>query len=94
MMKNYEKEARNKIKQILQTKDKDGRSPLFISSKNGSTAMINLLQKYAPAPKDDEKQEIMKAADNNLARSHIIDLCEASHLADTKPLNFLISCGE
>jgi hypothetical protein len=56
--------------------------------------MINLLQKYAPAPKDDEKQEIMKAADNNLARSHIIDLCEASHLADTKPLNFLISCGE
>ena len=56
--------------------------------------MINLLQKYAPAPKVEEKQEIMKVAENNLARSHIIDLCEASHLADIKPLNFLISCGE
>lgn len=36
----------------------------------------------------------MKIANNNLARSHIIDLCEASKLADVKPLNFLISCGE
>lgn len=36
----------------------------------------------------------MKVADNNLARSHIIDLCDASQLADVKSLNFLISCGE
>ena len=36
----------------------------------------------------------MKAAENNLARSHIIDLCSASKLSDTKTLNFLLSCGE
>jgi hypothetical protein len=27
-------------------KDKDGQSSLYIASKNGSTAMINILQKY------------------------------------------------
>lgn len=32
-------------------KDKDECSPLFIASKNGSTAMINLLQKYCPETK-------------------------------------------
>lgn len=35
----------------------------------------------------------MKVALNNLARTRIIDLCEASKLGDTQPLNFLISCG-
>lgn len=85
---------RGKIKQLLETKDKDGQSPLYIASKNGSTAMINLLHKYAGAPNNEEKQEIMKVAENNLARSHIIDLCEASQLPDIKPLTFLISCGE
>jgi hypothetical protein len=36
----------------------------------------------------------MKAANHNLARSLIIDLCDASKLADVKPMNFLLSCGE
>lgn len=50
--KDYEKEVRGKIRGLLQEKDKDGQSPLYIASKNGSTAMINLLQKYAPDPKN------------------------------------------
>ena len=36
----------------------------------------------------------MKVASHNLARSHIIDLCDAAKLSDTKPLNFLLSCGD
>ncbi len=36
----------------------------------------------------------MKVANHNLARSLIIDLCDASKLSDVKPMNFLLSCGE
>lgn len=92
--KKYEREVKSKIKHLLEMKDKDNQSALYIASKNGSTAMINLLQKYSIDPETEYKQLIMKAADNNLARSHIIDLCDASKLSDVKPLNFLISCGE
>ena len=36
----------------------------------------------------------MKIASHNLARSHIIDLCDAAKLPDPKSLNFLLSCGD
>lgn len=37
---------------------------------------------------------MIKIANHNLARSHIMDLCEASKVADPKKMNFLLSCGE
>lgn len=55
--------------------------------------MINVLKKYEAKTKKEDQEEIMKVASNNLARSHIIDLCEASKLSDIRPLNFLLSCG-
>lgn len=73
--KNYDQQAKKAIKDILNAKDKNDQSPLYIASKNGSTAMINFLQVLVPNTKLEEKQEIMKVALHNLARSRIIDLC-------------------
>ena len=90
----YQIQLKNGIKELLEAKDKDQKTPLYIASKNGSTKMINFLKKYAPKTKEEDKKQIIKVAGHNLARSHILDLCEASTLIDTKPLNFLLSCGE
>lgn len=46
ILRNYDKEFKKRIRELLNIKDKDERSPLYIASKNGSTAMINFLQKF------------------------------------------------
>lgn len=56
--------------------------------------MINLLKRYERKQGQEEKEEIMSMASHNLARSHIMDLCDASKLSDTKSMNFLLMCGE
>lgn len=37
---------------------------------------------------------MIKIACHNLARSHIMDLCEASKESNSTTMNFLLSCGE
>lgn len=66
---------------------------MFLASKNGSTALLNLLGRFGCKVKDQES-ELLKVAGHNLARSHILDLCEASKRSDARTMNFLISCGE
>ena len=80
----------------MNSKDLDGHTPLYIASKNGYTAIINLLRKWenSNSRKGQDKEDLIKIASNNLARSHIMDLCEASKEADPKKMNFLLSCGE
>jgi hypothetical protein len=56
--------------------------------------MINLLKRYEGKQGQEDKEEIMSMASHNLARSHIMDLCDASKLSDTKSMNFLLMCGE
>lgn len=70
----------------MNSKDLDGHTPLYIASKNGYTAIINLLRKWenSNSRKGQDKEDLIKIANNNLARSHIMDLCEASKEADPK----------
>lgn len=81
---------------ILAEKDKDGRTPLYIASKDGCTAIINLIRKQqtSKTKQGEDKEDLIKIACNNLARSHIMDLCDASKVSDSKTMNFLLSCGE
>ena len=60
--KAYESEAKKGLNEILEMRDKDDHTPLYISSKNGSTAMINLLQKHESKIKVEDQEEIMKIA--------------------------------
>lgn len=80
----------------MASKDLDGHTPLHTASKNGYTAIINLLRKWESqaSKKLQDTEDLIKVANHNLARSHILDLCEASKLADSRKMNFLLSCGE
>lgn len=79
----------------MESKDADGHNILYIASQNGSTAILNLLRKWeGSAGKGQDKDDLIKIACHNLARSHIMDLCEASKEADPNKMNFLLSCGE
>ncbi len=80
----------------MEGKDVNGHTPLFLASKDGCTAILNLLKKWegSGAKKGQDKDDLIQIASHNLARSHIMDLCEASKEADPKKMNFLLSCGE
>lgn len=94
--KTISKKVEEEIEIILASKDKDGHNPLFLASKDGCTAMINLISKLesSVSKRGQDKEGLLRVACHNLARSHIMDLCEASKEADSKNMNFLLSCGE
>lgn len=92
--KNVSRKVDEKKWALLEAKDKDGRTPLFIASKDGCTAIINLIRKYTKSKDSEDKEDLIKIACHNLARSHIMDLCEASKTSDSKTMNFLLSCGQ
>lgn len=64
----------------MNSKDLEGHTPLHTASKNGYTAIINLLKKWESKTikKTQDTEDLIKIANHNLARSHIMDLCEAS----------------
>lgn len=94
--KEAERRVQDLIEEIMASKDLDGHTPLHTASKNGYTAIINLLRKWESqaSKKLQDTEDLIKVANHNLARSHILDLCEASKLADSRKMNFLLSCGE
>ena len=81
---------------ILESKDQYGHNPMFLASKDGCTAILNLIRKVQTPKhkKAEDKEDLIKIANHNLARSHIMDLCDASKQSDSKNMNFLLACGE
>ena len=69
---------------------------MHLASKDGCTAILNLIRKVQTPKhkKEEDKEDLIKIANHNLARSHIMDLCDASKLSDSKNMNFLLACGE
>lgn len=68
------------MSRILQAKDKDNHTPLYLASKTGSAAIVALLkkveQKYCSKENNQiQNDDIIKIALNNAARSQITDLC-------------------
>ena len=83
-------------REIVNTQDSEGYTPLHLASFYGDFTLVKYLIKLGADPQKKEtksKKEVLYFASNEETRKSLIDLKDAARKGDINSLNLLINCG-
>lgn len=83
-------------KEIVNTQDSEGYTPLHLASFYGDFTLVKYLIRLGADPQKKEsksKKEVLYFASNEETRKSLIDLKDAARKGDINSLNLLINCG-
>jgi len=92
----FYKEIAEIQKEIVNTQDCEGYTPLHLASFYGDFTLVKYLIKLGADPQKKEnksKKEVLYFASNEETRKSLIDLKDAARKGDVNSLNLLINCG-